>query len=101
MSLLVDWTPLFDSIVKINCDASVYNVSHVNGFAQVHSNSEHAADQWNWSAKLVLIQRTANVAADFLAKSTVDKHIDYVELLKPLNGMHNVLQIAHHSSQKN
>ncbi|MED6161727.1 hypothetical protein PIB30_063465, partial [Stylosanthes scabra] len=77
--------------------------------AQLHSKSEHAADvdlivkihevlQWNWSVELVLIQRTANVAADFLAKSAVEKGIDYVELLEQLNGMHNVLQGVHHSS---
>ncbi|MED6202826.1 hypothetical protein PIB30_109491, partial [Stylosanthes scabra] len=77
--------------------------------SQPHSNSEHAADvdlivkiqevlQWNWSAEVVLIQRTANAAADFLAKSVVDKSIGYVELLEPLNGMHNILQGPYHSS---
>ncbi|MED6223323.1 hypothetical protein PIB30_072899 [Stylosanthes scabra] len=84
--LLVDWTPPLGSTVKINCDASVYNVSHVTGFGCVIRD------------ELVLIQRTANVAADFLAKSAVDKSIGYVELLEPLNGMHNVLDGVHHSS---
>ncbi|MED6211276.1 hypothetical protein PIB30_072144 [Stylosanthes scabra] len=52
--------------------------------AELHYNPVHAADvdlivkiheilQWNLSAKVVLIQRTANAAANFLAKSAVDK----------------------------
>ncbi|MED6124322.1 hypothetical protein PIB30_057916 [Stylosanthes scabra] len=142
LSLLVDWTPPLGCTVKINCDASVYNVSHMTGFgcvirdanrtwirgcfgtiplcsvlrgelfaiwrgltlawecscrdvtcetdslhafleAQLHSKSEHAAD------------------VDLIVKiheSAVEKGIDYVELLKPLNDMHNVLQGVHHSS---
>ncbi|MED6156093.1 hypothetical protein PIB30_011555 [Stylosanthes scabra] len=35
LSLLVDWTPPLGCTVKINCDASVYNVSHMTGFGCV------------------------------------------------------------------
>ncbi|MED6196378.1 hypothetical protein PIB30_046849 [Stylosanthes scabra] len=63
MSLLVDWTPPHDSIVKVNCDASVYSGHH----------------------------RTANAAADFLAKRAIEMREEYVELLEHLHNMRSFL----------
>ncbi|MED6105976.1 hypothetical protein PIB30_000765 [Stylosanthes scabra] len=36
-----------------------------------------------WNAQVVLIQRTANIAADFLAKHAVERNIEHMELLQP------------------
>ncbi|MED6161223.1 hypothetical protein PIB30_058685 [Stylosanthes scabra] len=39
----------------------------------------------NWNAQVVLIQRIANITADFLAKHAVERNIEHMELLQPLN----------------
>ncbi|MED6140814.1 hypothetical protein PIB30_097088 [Stylosanthes scabra] len=70
--------------------------------AQLHFNPEHAADtdlimkiheiiQWNWNAEVVLIQRTANIVANYLAKRAIDMNVGYMELLEPLSNMHTLL----------
>ncbi|MED6187902.1 hypothetical protein PIB30_080974 [Stylosanthes scabra] len=120
--------PPYGHIMKINCDASLFNdypyagfgcvirdsnrvwikgclgtihsssVLRAELFAQPRSNLRHSADadlvnkilealNWNWNAQVVLIQRTANTAADFLAKYAVERNIAHMELLRPLNNM--------------
>ncbi|MED6190017.1 hypothetical protein PIB30_101657, partial [Stylosanthes scabra] len=77
--------------------------------AQPRSNLRHSADadlvnkilealNWNWNAQVVLIQRTANTAADFLAKYAVERNIAHMELLRPLNNMQIVLSCNPSSS---
>ncbi|MED6134542.1 hypothetical protein PIB30_037916 [Stylosanthes scabra] len=54
-------------------------------------NKIHEALTWNWNAQVVLIQRTANTAADFLVRYAVERNIAHMELLRPLNNMQTVL----------
>ncbi|MED6109780.1 hypothetical protein PIB30_036723 [Stylosanthes scabra] len=48
--------------------------------------------------QVVLIQRTTNTAADFLAKYAVERNIAHMELLRPLNNMQTVLSYNPSSS---
>ncbi|MED6205429.1 hypothetical protein PIB30_118394 [Stylosanthes scabra] len=77
--------------------------------AQLHFNPNHAADTdlivkiqdillWNWNAKMVLIQRTTNKTAVYLAKYALESSMKYVELLEPLSNMRSVLWDSHCSS---
>ncbi|MED6195833.1 hypothetical protein PIB30_041623 [Stylosanthes scabra] len=47
----------------------------------------HEVPHLNWNAQVILIQRNANTAVDFLAKHAVERNIEHMELLQPLDNM--------------
>ncbi|MED6212007.1 hypothetical protein PIB30_078985 [Stylosanthes scabra] len=53
----------------------------------------HEVLLWNWSAEVVLVQRTANTAADFLAKHAVEMSINHLELLQPFSSSYTIARL--------
>ncbi|MED6184700.1 hypothetical protein PIB30_050076, partial [Stylosanthes scabra] len=90
---------LWIASVDISCETDsldTFLTTQLHGYSELAADKDliikiHQVLQWNWNAEVVLIQRTVNNVADFLAKKAIDKKVEYVELLKSMYDMHNLL----------
>ncbi|MED6151517.1 hypothetical protein PIB30_083235, partial [Stylosanthes scabra] len=88
-----------DLLTDITCETDclqAFLATQSLGYSEITADKDliikiHQVLQWNWNAEVVLIQRTANNVADFLAKKALHNKVEYVELLEPVYDMHNLL----------
>ncbi|MED6186946.1 hypothetical protein PIB30_071640 [Stylosanthes scabra] len=89
-SLLSDWSPPMGAQINMNCDASVTVATNSAGYCYVIKDTR---EDWitgcsgsihiDSVVEVCLVQRTANVVADAMAKVAAIESYNHVEWLQP------------------
>ncbi|MED6164818.1 hypothetical protein PIB30_093823 [Stylosanthes scabra] len=108
-TVCLDWTPPPISFVKINCDANIManghladclealNLIHLTDISPTVDHYDLLSDikalsNRDWTIHVTLIQRSANNAADLLAKCAARNQNDYFIWNQPSNDLMVLLQ---------